>query len=48
MLKNMKNVEKIGGGLDFFVDMMYHLYYIELKGSLCNNKQLIRWIERCK
>jgi len=24
MLKNMKNVEKIGGGEDFFVDMMYH------------------------
>lgn len=48
MLKNMKNVEKIGGGVDFFVDMRYHFYDIKVKGFLCNNKQLVRLIERCK
>ena len=37
MLENMKNTEKIGEMVDFFVDRVYHSYYVRLKGFLCHN-----------
>ena len=48
MLKNMKNVEKIGWGGRLFCRYDVSFLDINVKGFLCNNKQLVRLIERCK